>query len=91
MEDSEKVCQLLQSIDQNQKQLLKGQAESLQLQRKQVEMASVQFDRAERINERAEKIQETSAGIVTMARRAMVIILPVIVCLVVYLSWLIFR
>jgi uncharacterized membrane protein (DUF106 family) len=54
-------------------------------------MARTQFERAEKINERAERIQENSASMLGAARKALVVILPVIFFLLVYLTWLIFR
>lgn len=91
MSEQQKLEQLLERILANQEQQLARQAEALQLQREQFEMARVQFDRAERINERAEKIQETGAGMMAAARKAMIVILPIILFLVIYLTWLIFR
>ena len=50
-----------------------------------------QAERAERIQDRAEELQAKSAGIVKSARRSLAVILPVVVVLIVYISWLIFR
>ena len=50
-----------------------------------------QSERAEKIQDRAEELQERSAGIMTAARRSLAIVLPVVVLLIVYLTWLIFR
>jgi len=91
MERDQEILDTLKDIKSNQEQQLEGLRKSLQMQREQFEMARTQFERAERLNDRAEKIQETSASIVGAARKAMVIILPIIVFLVIYLSWLIFR
>jgi uncharacterized membrane protein (DUF106 family) len=54
-------------------------------------MARTQFERAERLNDRAEKIQASGAKMVATARRAMIVILPVILFLLAYLSWLMLR
>jgi hypothetical protein len=72
-----RITSLLEQIRDN-------QAEQLQLIRRQAE-------RAERIQDRAEELQAKSAGVVATARRSLAVVLPVVVLLIVYLSWLIFR
>lgn len=67
------------------------QAESLALARRQFDMAEKQFKRAEALHERAERIQERSESLMGAARKALVVILPVIAALLAYLTWLIFR
>lgn len=67
------------------------QRETLELARRQYEMAEKQFQRAEALHQRAERIQDRSEGMLGTARKAMIVILPVIVVLIAYLSWLIFR
>ena len=54
-------------------------------------MAQTQFERAEKINERAGQIQDQSARIMATARKALLVVLPVIFFLLIYLTWLIFR
>jgi hypothetical protein len=72
-----RIATLLEQIRDN-------QVEQLQLIRRQAE-------RAERIQNRAEELQAKSAGIMTTARRSLAVVLPVVILLIVYLSWLIFR
>jgi hypothetical protein len=72
-----RIATLLEQIRDN-------QVEQLQLIRRQAE-------RAERIQNRAEELQAKSAGIVTTARRSLAVVLPVVILLIAYLSWLIFR
>jgi len=91
MERDQEILDTLREIKSNQEQQLEGLRESLKIQREQAEMARTQYDRAERLNDRAEKIQETSARMVGAARKAFVIILPLLVFLMIYLTWLIFR
>jgi len=50
-----------------------------------------QFERTERIQDRAEKLQAKSADIVGIARKILLVIVPVVIALIVYVSWLIFR
>jgi hypothetical protein len=50
-----------------------------------------QTERAERIQDRAEQIQIKSAQLVAGARKAVVILLPIVIGLIIYVSWLLFR
>ena len=54
-------------------------------------MARTQFERADRLNDRAEKIQESGARMMATARKALVVLLPIIFFLLIYLTWLIMR
>lgn len=67
------------------------QKESLDLARKHYEMAEKQFKRAEALHTRAERMQDRSEVMISMARKAFFVILPIIVILLAYLTWLIFR
>lgn len=57
----------------------------------QLELVKRQAERTERIQDRAEELQAKSAGIVTTARRSLAFLLPLVILLIVYVSWLIFR
>ena len=76
-DDAARIAALLEQIRDN-------QAETLALVKRQAE-------RAERIQDRAEELQAKSAGIVKTARRSLAVILPIVIVLIVYLSWLLFR
>jgi len=80
----DKIAELLREIRDN-------QHTALELQRQQLEYAQKQFERAERLQERAEKLQDRSAQIMGTARKALLVVLPIIVVLIAYLSWLLFR
>ncbi|HEU5468146.1 MAG TPA: hypothetical protein VFU77_02490 [Steroidobacteraceae bacterium] len=60
-------------------------------QAEQLEIVKRQAARTERIQDRAEELQAKSAGVVATARRALAVVLPIVILLVLYLSWLIFR
>jgi hypothetical protein len=60
-------------------------------QAEQLEIVKRQAARTERIQDRAEELQARSAGVVTTARRSLAVVLPVVILLIAYLSWLIFR
>lgn len=90
-QNSQQLIRILEEIRNNQRTQLERQAEALALQREQFALVQQQTERAERLQDRAEQIQIKSAQLVTGARKGMVVILPIIVLLLAYLSWLIFR
>ena len=82
--DSARIESLLETIRDN-------QAAALALQKEQLELVRRQLERAEHIQDRAEELQSRGMGIMTTARRSLAIVLPIVILLIVYLSWLIFR
>jgi hypothetical protein len=90
-DDSDRVAALLREIRDNQATQLARQAEALELQRRQFELVREQAERAARLQDRAEELQARGFGIMKTARRSLAIVLPVVILLVAYLSWLIFR
>jgi uncharacterized membrane protein (DUF106 family) len=89
--DSQRLTSLLEEIRDNQRLQIERQAEALALQREQFELVKRQAERTERIQDRAEAIQDKSAGLVAASRRALAVILPVVVALIAWLSWLLLR
>ena len=83
-QDTQRLIQVLEEIRDNQKLQLKLQSESHAMVQKQ-------HDRTDRIQDRAEQIQAKSAQLVAGSRKAMMVILPIILVLVVYVSWLFFH
>lgn len=83
-QDDSRLFALLEQIKANQEAALAMQKEQFELFRRQVE-------RTERIQDRAEALQERGAGIMKTAKRSLAIVLPIVIALIVYLSWLIFR
>ena len=90
-DEAARVAALLEQIRDNQAEQLARQREALEFQKSQFELVKRQAERAERIQDRAEELQAKGAGIVKTARRSLAFILPVVVVLIIYLSWLIFR
>jgi uncharacterized membrane protein (DUF106 family) len=90
-QDANQMIRILEEIRDNQKLQLKQQAEIHELQRDQLGIAQKQNDRTERIQDRAELIQAKSAQLVAGSRKAMLVILPVILVLIAYVSWLFFH
>jgi len=84
MDSEERLAKILEEIRDNQRK-------AFELQHEQLELAKKQFERAERLQERAEKLQERSAQIMGTARKALIVVLPIIIGLIAYLSWLLFR
>jgi uncharacterized membrane protein (DUF106 family) len=76
-EDARRITTLLEQIRDN--------------QIAQLELVRRQAERTERIQDRAEELQAKSAGVVATARRSLAVVLPLVVLLIAYLTWLIFR
>lgn len=89
--DSQKVIRILEEIRGNQSLQIERQREALTIQREQFAIFQKQAERAERLQEKAERLQEKSAQLVGGARKALAVVLPIIIVLIGYLSWLIFR
>jgi len=89
-QDTNSMIRVLEEIRDNQKLQLQQQAEALMLQREQFAITQKQIDRTDRIQDRAEQIQVKSAQLVSGSRKAMLVILPVILVLIAYVSWLMF-
>jgi len=90
-EDSRRLLALLEDIRENQKLQIDRQFEALELQRRQFAILEKQQERADRIQDRAEQIQNKSAQLVAGARKVMIVVIPIIIALIIYLSWLMFR
>jgi hypothetical protein len=93
MSDSEmqRLIALLEEIRSNQRVQLEHQAEALTLQREQFAIVLKQHERTERIQDRAEAIQAKSAQLVAGSRKLFALIVPALIALLIYVSWLIFR
>ena len=89
--DVTRVAQLLAEIRDVQRQQLEHSREALALQREQFEFVRRQAERTERIQDRAEQIQDRSFQIVGLSRKIMLVVLPIVIGLIAYLSWLLFR
>lgn len=89
--DAKQMTALLEELREGQKLQLERQLEALELQRKQFAAMQEQFARAERIQSKAELLQDRGANLVQGARKVFAVVVPVIVVLVVYVSWLLFR
>jgi uncharacterized membrane protein (DUF106 family) len=89
--DTVRMAALLEQIRDNQATQLERQAEALALQKEQFELVRVQYERAARLQDRAEELQTRGMGIMTTARRSLAVVLPIVILLIIYLSWLLFR
>ena len=88
--DTQRIAALLEEIRDGQLLQPQRQADSLAVQREQADMARKQFERAEKLQDRAEALQARGAQVITVARRAVTIVVPVLVLLLIYISWLMF-
>lgn len=87
MSDAEKldrIARLLEEIRDGQKTQLERQADALALQKEQ-------FERTHKLQERAEAIQDRSARLVGRVQRFVPFAMAVVVILIGYVSWLLFR
>lgn len=91
MSAEREVVDVLEDILKNQQIQLQRQNEALEIQRKQFAMFKVQYERAERLQDRAEAMQDSGAKLMGAARKSFIVILPIILILMAYLTWLIFR
>jgi hypothetical protein len=93
MDDSDvtKCLRLLEQIRDGQSLQLERQAEALTLQREQLAVVQRQIERTERIQDRAERLQAVSVRLVRAARIATAVLLPLILVLILYVSWLLFH
>ena len=82
---------VLEEIRDNQKLQLERQAEALALQREHFALVQKQSERAERIQDRAEQLQTSGARLVAKSRWVVGIALPVVILLIIYVSWLLLR
>ena len=82
--DTARLMALLERLRDN-------QASALAMQKEQFELVRRQVERTERIQDRAEELQVRGMGIMKTARRSLAFVLPVVILLILYLSWLIFR
>jgi len=89
--EAQQLDAILKEIRDNQKLQIERQTEALALQREQWALLQRQADRHERIQDRAENIQAKSVQMVAVARRTLFFLLPVLILLMMYVSWLIFR
>jgi uncharacterized membrane protein (DUF106 family) len=89
MESSE-IAKLLEQIRDLQQVQIERQTELLEAQREHMARYKSHLDRVERINAKAESIQDRGASLVGMARKALSVILIIVVFLIGYLSWLMF-
>jgi hypothetical protein len=68
-----------------------NQKEALALHREHLSLVQRHYERAERINDRAEQIQAKSGQLIAGARRILTVAIPVLIVLIAYVSWLMFR
>lgn len=88
--DIQRLAAVLEEIRDNQRLQLEHQAEALSLQREQFAFIQKQNERTERLQVRAEAIQEKSAELVAGSRKVFTVMIPIVIALIIYVSWLLF-
>ena len=87
----QKLTAILEEVRDNQKNQLERQIEALTLQREHFSIVQRQAERAEVLQQRAEELQRRGGQLITIARTAVLVLLPIILLLLIYVSWLLFR
>jgi len=90
-QQADRLIALLEQLRDNQAAQIARQAEAFALQKEQFEIFRRQADRAERLQDRAEELQSRGMGIMKTAKRSLAIVLPIVILLIAYLTWLLFR
>lgn len=90
-DDVKRIVAALEELRDGQKLQIERQLEALELQRQQFAILQDQAGRVERIQYKAELLQDCSAKLVQGCRRFVVALVPVVIALIVYVSWLIFK
>ena len=90
-EQLERIARLLEEVRDNQRAQLERQLESLSIQKAQQQAFLDQRERTAQLQQRAEAIQERSARLVGGIQRVAPVVLLIVVALIAYVSWLLFR
>ena len=88
--DQEPLRRVLEEIRDDQRSLLAQNQQMLDQAKEQFELVKRQHERAERIQERAEALQSRGEFLVGGARKAFIVIIPILIALLAYVSWMIF-
>ena len=90
-DDAKRIAAAIEELRDGQKLQIERQLEALELQRQQFAILQNQAARAERIQAKAELLQDRGAKLVQGSRTFVMVLVPVVVALIVYVSWLIFK
>ena len=87
----ERIARLLEEVRDNQRAQLERQLESLSIQKAQQQAFLIQQEKTAQLQQRAEAIQERSARLVGGIQRVAPVVLLIVIALIAYVSWLLFR
>lgn len=90
-EQFEELISLLKDIKANQQQQIERQERALKIQQEQFELVRQQTAKNLEIQDRAERLQEKGNALMEKGRKLFLVVVPIIVLLIIYLSWLLFR
>jgi hypothetical protein len=88
---SDEMAALLREIRDNQRRQIEMQTQALGLQREQYGLFKEQYEKASRLQDRAEDLQEKSRALVEKGRKAFMVIVPLLIAAIAYLTWLMVR
>ena len=88
--EKEEPRRVLEEIRDDQRVLLEHSRQMLELAQTQLDIVKRQFDRAQQLQDRAEALQSRGEGLISGARKAFYVIIPVLIALLIYVSWLLF-
>ena len=90
-EQYEELISLLKDIKANQQQQIERQERALKIQQEQFELVRQQTNKNLEIQDRAERLQEKGNVLMERGRKLFLVVVPIIILLIIYLSWLLFR
>ena len=90
-DDSRRLLAIVEALRDGQKRQLDCQLEALAVQREHFAVVPRQLERAEALQGRAEQLQNRSAQVIATARKTLMIVLPSVVVLIAYVTWMPFR
>ncbi len=87
---NDEIRRLLEDIRDGQKKLLEQGNRLVEIAGSELEVLKRHYDRAEKIQDRAEQLQARGEGLVGGAKKVFYVIVPVLIALLLYVSWLLF-
>ncbi|TNF95899.1 MAG: hypothetical protein EP297_11335 [Gammaproteobacteria bacterium] len=89
--ENEELIRLLEEIRDNQKLQIEHQSEALSIQKEQFELVRQRYEKAAKLQERAEVLQDKSSALMEKGRKVFLIIIPILIVLIGYVTWLLLR
>ena len=90
-DDARRLLAAVEQLREGQQRQLDCQREALAVQQEHFAVVRRQLERAEALQGRAEQLQNRSAHVIAVARRTLMVVLPIVIVLIGYVSWMMFR